>query len=293
MAVFGWETFASFFSTPVRRSGLYRAASMDIRNKGDVEKVFFEISPKIVINTAAVSDFNQCENDGELSWEVNFNGTKNIMAASEKIGARLIHISTDLVFDGLKGNYTEEDIPTPLSNYGKSKLAADNYILSNNSNYCVLRPSLIYGWSLNTSRSFIEKIIQGIQNQKIYYGFVDECRNPIYVANLCEIILKVGKNLSLNGLYHVCGPKSVSRYDFALKTCDVFGMDKSLVIPSTADDYVFSSLRPKDCSMKNTKIESALQEKILGIDDGLNEMKQFPKNGGGQKNCCRFRNSSD
>ncbi|MBN1186124.1 MAG: SDR family oxidoreductase [Bacteroidales bacterium] len=274
MSVRHWDTFASYYSTPINMNLPVKSIMLDIRNKKNVDKVVTEVLPKIVINTAAISDVNFCERFGEVAWEVNFNGAKNIVEAAGKIGAKLIHISTDLVFDGQKGNYTEDDTPSPLSNYGKSKLAADNFIQSFYSNFCIIRSSLIYGLTINTAESFIERIIQTVKAKEIYNGFVDEFRNPIFVTNLCDIIIKAGEKADICGLYHVCGPTKISRYDFALKICDIIGLKNDFVVPTKVANYSFSQLRPKDCSMINNKIQSLLKDKILDVEEGLYKIKQ-------------------
>lgn len=253
---------------------------MDIRKKEEVEKVILGISPQVIVNTASISDINQCEEKKALAWEVNYSGTKHIVDTSKKIDAMLIYISTDLVFDGTKGNYSERETPRPLSQYGKSKLAAENYIKSYSSRYCIIRPSLIYGWSLNSSETFVEKILKSLQHGNSYKGFVDEYRNPIYVKNLCKIILTLAKRLKFNELFHICGPERLSRYDIALRTCNVFGLDPTGVIPSTSSEYPFAEIRPKDCSMDISKIKSVIIEKIADFNEGLYEMK-FRKQGHG------------
>lgn len=272
MAVSVWDTIISFHTSPVIEASGFKTVSMDIRHKDEVESVISRLSPRVIINAAAVSDIHQCETQKDLAFGVNFTGSKNVAEVSEKIGARLIHISTDLVFDGITGNYSEKDDPHPLSNYGQSKIEADNFITSFCSNYCIVRPSLIYGASLNSSESFIEKMLSGFQNGVPYRGFTDEFRNPIYVRTLSAIILKLAQTTEFNELFHVCGPERLSRYDFALNVCAAFNLNRTLVIPAKSDEYPLSSLRPRDCSMDIFKIKQKLKANILGISEGLHEM---------------------
>jgi len=283
LAACEWDTFVSFYTTPVKNK-CYKTISLDIRSKKDVEKTLFNISPQVIINTAAVSDICKCETNGNLAWDVNFAGLKNISNAAKKIGARLIHISTDQVFDGIKGNYSEEDIPKPISKYGKSKLAADNYIELSNPNYFIIRPSPIYGWSLNSSASFIENLLRSLKHGHAYKGFIDEFRNPIYVKVLGAIILKLTTITKSNELFHVCGPERLNRYDFALRVCTAFDFETSLVIPIKSDNHVPMNLRPKDCSMSIAKIQKKIDESISGIAEGLYDMKELS----GRSVCTEF-----
>ncbi len=275
MAPCQWDTFASFYTTPIKKNRRFKTIRLDIRSKEDVETVIFQISPRVIINTAAVPDIYKCETKDALAWGVNFTGAENIADAAEKTGARLIHISTDLVFDGIKGNYSEEDIPKPISIYGKSKLAADDYIKSSNSNYFIIRPSLIYGWPLNSSSSFFENLLKRIQHGQTYRGFTDEFRNPIYVKELGAVILRMARANTSNEVFHVSGPEKMSRYDFATRACTAFDLETALVLPAKTDNYPLGHLRPRDCSMDISKIQKTIDECILGINEGFYDMKKL------------------
>ena len=151
---------------------------------------------------------------------------------------------------------------------------ADEIVSSFSTNYCIARTSLIFGWSFNTSKSFVECLIDDLYRGKYYRGFVDEYRSPIYIKNLGEILLELAEREKLQGLYHICGSERLSRYDFALRLCDCFGFNKKLLKPVSVKDYLFLDKRPKDCSMKNEKAKGILRTTISDIGTGLTHMKK-------------------
>jgi len=139
----------------------------------------------------------------------------------------IIFISTDLVFQGDKSFYSENDVPTPLCYYGKTKLEAENFVLKISSNYCIIRSAIIYGWSVNSSQVFTETMIKQLRQGNQVNLFVDEYRMPIYIKNLCAILLELASRDELQGVYHICGPTRLCRFEFGLELADVWGFDKT------------------------------------------------------------------
>lgn len=270
-----WKTYATYHSSPVHNKRLGVALHLDIKNRDEVEKIVYEISPKVIIHTAAITNSDFCVEHQKTAWEVNVNGTENIASAAKQVKARLIYISTDLVFKGDKSFYSEKDIPTPLCYYGKTKLEGEKIVSSLSSNYCIVRTSLIYGWSLNSSKCFTEVMISNLKNGKKVRLFVDEYRTPIYTKNLCEILLELAKRNDLQGVYHICGSERLSRFEFGLKLSEIFDFNKELIIPISINDFSFKDKRPKDCSMRNDKAKSALKRKFWSVEEGLKNMKYF------------------
>lgn len=275
MASFYWKTYVTYHSSPIRDKRLGVALHLDIKNRDEVEKIVYKISPKVIIHAAAITNSDFCVEHQKLAWEVNVNGTKNIVSAAKLVKARLIYISTDLVFKGDKGLYSEEDIPAPLCYYGKTKLEGEKIVSSLSSNYCIARTSLIYGWSLNSSKCFVEIMIDNLNNGREVRVFMDEYRTPIYVKNLCEILIELAKREDLQGLYHICGSQRLSRFELGLKLSKIFDFNKDLIIPISVDDFSFKDKRPKDCSMRNDKAKSVLKTKFWSVEEGLKNMKYF------------------
>ncbi|MGA1824708.1 MAG: SDR family oxidoreductase [bacterium] len=268
-----WETYATYCHSPMsygRFKGIY---PLDITDKEAVKKIIFTISPRVIIHTAALSKFDACAENRTIAWEVNVEGTRNIALAARQTNSRMIYISTDLVFGGDRGYYAEHDIPDPICYYGATKLAGEQAISSLCSNYCIVRTALIYGRSANSSRCFTETMIDHLQKGKMLRLFVDEYRSPIYSTNLCALLLELAARDELQGIYHLCGPERVGRFDFGIKLAEVFGFDAQYIVGTSVHNGTFKDKRPKDCSMHNKKASRFLQTKCMDIKDGLLHMK--------------------
>jgi len=269
-----WNTFVTYYSSPVNNKKFVHPLKIDIANKNDVENLVNRISPAIIIHTSAITNFNYCAENQEKAWQTNVIGTENIVLAAEKIKARLIYISSDLVYSGNKSFSSENDVPSPESYYGKTKLEGEKMVSSISSNYCIARISLSYGFSINTSLCFTEVMINKLKERKKIKLFHDEYRTPIYIDNLCKILLEITKKDNLKGLFNICGPDRISRYEFGIQLSKIFEFDEELVIPISIDEFNFKDKRPKDCSMNNKKAMNVLETKFWSIEEGLKDMKR-------------------
>lgn len=272
-----WKTFISYHLNPISYQKLYTALHLDVTDRDETERIVSEIKPKVIIHTSAVTSFDYSAEHREVAWNINVKGTENVVSASEKVGSRLIYLSTDLVFDGNKSFYSEEETPVPICFYGKTKLEGEKIVSSISSNYCIARTALIFGQSQNSSKCFTETMIDNMDKGKEVRLFVDEYRTPINVENLCDILLEMAERKDLQGLYNICGRERLSRYEFGLKLAGVFGFNRELLIPNSTDNFSFKDKRPKDCSMKNKRAVNALDSSFWSIEEGL--VKMYEKGG--------------
>ena len=231
------------------------------------------IMPDIVVHAAGITNMNYCALHRQIAWKVNVEGTRNVVDAVNKISARLIHISTDLVYSGARQYSNEADNPVPICYYGKTKLEAEHIVRSNCRNFCILRTSLLYGLSKTPKKQFYDIFISNLLNNKSTNLFVDEFRTPILLDNYCSILVDLAANNSIQGLYNICGGERMSRYELGEETASVLGLDKSLVIPTVISDNMFVDKRPKDCSMSSKTVSEQLSMKILGIQESLSIIK--------------------
>ena len=246
--------------------------SLDVRNEKMVRQVIADIKPVAVIHAAAITNSDYCAKFSEKAFGVNVEGTKNLALAAEMIHARIIYLSTDLIFDGGRNFYIEEDVPMPICYYGMTKYEGELIVASISSNYCIARLGLIFGQSVGNSSCFTQKIIEKIlYNQEIQL-FNDEYRTPIYLDNLCALLDELIVRNELQGIYHLGGSERISRYDFGVRLAQVMGCDHSCIIPSSLFDYSFIDPRPSDCSMNNRKALTVLNTKLMTIDEGLDDM---------------------
>ena len=191
-------------------NGLYK---LNATNKEEVSKFLLEHNPDVVINTIALTSSVACEKNPKLAEELNYSTAKNITEISKEIGAAVVFISSSYVFDGLSGNYTEEDIPNPTTQYGKTKVMAEKKILELK-NGIVLRVDTMYGYN---GKEYNTGIIQNIfSNKDIVLGNPDQMRQPLLADDLADIIVSLVKEKK-KGIFNVAGPDKISMLNFIKK----------------------------------------------------------------------------
>jgi len=275
------EIFLTYNYRPVQVKGC-TSLKLNKCDRGAVFNLIEKVKPDVVIDTAALHNVDYCETHPEEAWKVNVEGTRNVAEACKKIGARIIFISTDYVFDGTKGHYTEEDEPNPLSYYAKTKLEAEKIIQSLGISYIIARPSVIYGWNPNEvlglksssgkSINFVVWALQKLEKGEEIKAVTDQYNCPTLADNLAEALLTMAFS-EKRGIYHTAGKDCVNRYQFTLKIAEVFNLDKSLVKPVTSEIFKQIAKRPKKCCLDVSKAERDFKVKFLTVEEGLKLMK--------------------
>jgi|TARA_B100001971_G_C18258986_1_gene584863 dTDP-4-dehydrorhamnose reductase len=247
---------------------------LDLTDKEMTEKVIETIKPDIIIHTAAMTNVDLCESKPELAKKANVEATGNIVDACKKFNIKLIHISTDYVFDGEKGDYTELDKQNPVDVYAQTKCDAEN-IVNTLDNTLIIRTS-IYGWNLQKKQSFVEWVLSTLRDEKEVPAITDQKTSMIFVNDLAKIIkFMIHKNLK--GIYNVASQSPLSKYKVALKTAAIFGLDQALIKPTTTEELmkkvVWKAERPKNTSLNISKIEKLV--KMPSFDESLDHMKKL------------------
>ncbi|MBI5250272.1 MAG: SDR family oxidoreductase [Desulfomonile tiedjei] len=268
-----WDTYATHRSSPPRYGDSAQWIPLDVSNREMVEKTLSLIEPEVIIHAAAVTDSRICERNPDTAWAINVNGTEHVADAAKKIGARLIYTSTDMVF-GRPGEFrAEKDPPAPMTTYADTKYRAERIVSSLAPGFIIARICLSYCYSSNSARCFTEKIIDDLAKGVPTRLFVDEYRTPVYARDVCRILLEFAWRDDLSGLFHVGGPERLSRYEFGLKVCRIFGYCEDLLIPASLDEAVFEYHRPRDCSLNSEKLVRELHFEPLDVEQGLADMK--------------------
>lgn len=241
---------------------------MDITKKDDVKDAVKKYMPDIIINCAAFTNVDGCESERELSWKVNVDAVKNFIIASRINNAKIIHISTDYIFDGKVGNYDEQSKPNPLSYYGKSKLAAENALVTSGIDYTIVRTMIIYGSGKNLRPNFALWLINMLSAKQPVKIVDDQFGMPTMVDDIAWGLVKI-VNLNKSGIYNICGSEYLSRYEFAVKLANIFEYDENLIMPIKTTDLNQAADRPMNSSFILLKAETALGIKTLNVTDGL------------------------
>jgi dTDP-4-dehydrorhamnose reductase len=199
---------------------------------------------------------------------VNLEATREIALWAAASGAKMVFASTDLVFDGKTGNYREEDMPAPLSVYGRTKLDAEEAVLGACPGAAVIRGSLFFGFGGPVGRTFLSDLVDRLSKGERMRLFVDQKRNPVLLEDLAAAMVKAVE-CDLAGLYHVAGDEAVTRYEFGRLVCEAFNFDDALLVPIEMAEFEYEAPRPMDSSLDFSKFKAAAGYGPTPIGEGL------------------------
>lgn len=273
-----FETLGTYNVRAPLDKGLIR---LDLKNEDSIMHLISGIKPDVVINTTALHNVDYCESHPEESYHINTKVVGIMARECNKIGARLIHISTDFVFDGLKDCYSESDEAKPLSVYGRHKLEGEALAKLCNS-WAILRPSVVYGWTpLETQGStsssgkpmnFALWALQKMNKMEELKIVNDQISSPTLADILGAVALRLA-NKEVNELYHTSGTSCLSRFDFTRKIAEIMGYPKELVKPIESKSFVQAAKRPLKSCLNCDKVQKDLNYALLSVDESLAVMR--------------------
>jgi dTDP-4-dehydrorhamnose reductase len=267
----GYDACSSYLT---RHPALGKPVKLDVSNKGNAVKVVERVRPDAIIHCAALTDVDRCEVDKELAVKVNVDGARFMAEAAKQIGAYLILVSTDYVFDGSKGLYKEEDEPHPINFYGYSKLLAEKAVEEAAEDYLIARASVIYGAKPASGKvNFALWLISKLKENQEAEALTDQYVSPTLNANLAEMLLEACEK-RLNGIYHLAGADRVSRYEFAIKLAEAFDMNKGLIRKAEMSEMRWTAKRPRDSSLNVSKAEKTFKIKPMKLCEALKELRR-------------------
>ncbi|MCB0408710.1 MAG: NAD(P)-dependent oxidoreductase [Flavobacteriales bacterium] len=247
----------------------YTYQSLDITKEREIKDVFDSFKPTVVINTAAMTNVDACENDKELCWDLNVNAVKYQIAAAEKHQAHFIHLSTDFVFDGEAGPYKEEDVPNPLSYYGLSKYEAEKLVQNAKTKWSIVRTIIVYGVVEDMSRSNIVLWAKEALEKGNPLTIVDDqFRSPTLAEDLamgCWLIAEKGAE----GIYHISGKDTMSIIELVNRVADFYGLDKSIITPISSSSLNQTAKRPPKTGFILDKAIKDLAYSPCTFEEGL------------------------
>ena len=254
---------------------------LDLTKEEDVTRVFSDIKPDLVINTTALHNVDYCEENQQQATLVNTQVVKHLYENSEKYRSKLVHISTDYVFDGKKTTpYTESDEPSPISFYGRSKLEGEKILAR--SRHVVVRPSVVYGWtplelagttsSSGKPMNFAMWLLTKLHKKEQLKIVTDQFASATLADSLAEACLRIVKS-DKSGLYHVSGLSCESRYEFSTKFAKKFGYDTSLISKSDSSSFIQKAKRPQHSCLDSQKAIKEFNLRLLATEEALDIMK--------------------
>ncbi len=265
-----WQVHAIWRRTPFRLPGTVWH-QCDLTDDSAVESLIRDIKPQAIIHAAAEANLDWCEDHPDQARRANVDATGHLAQLAVDIGARFVFVSTDMVFDGERGNYTEADPVKPISVYGKTKAEAEALVQRVAPQAAVARTALIFGKPYLGGSSFSEWIEQKVHAGEPVPLFTDQYRTPILVQNLSEALLELAGN-RLSGLFHLAGTERIDRYTFGQKLVRKLGLSAERLQPAKLADIRFRAPRPRDLSLNIARAKTALKTPFLDIDTALERL---------------------
>ncbi|MFC2125410.1 dTDP-4-dehydrorhamnose reductase [Bacteroidota bacterium] len=247
---------------------------LDIIKPDDILELIQISRPDVIIHTAAITQVDDCELNPDNCWKVNVEGTRNMAMAARDIGAFLIHLSTDFVFDGENGPYCETDETNPISKYGESKLESESIVQSILERYAIVRTVLVYGYLSDMTRSNIVLWVKNsLEKGEEIRVVTDQLRTPTLAEDLamgCKLIA----DLKETGIFHISGKDLLSPYDMAIQTARYFMLDEGLIRKANAGNFTQDAKRPPRTGFIIDKAKSILGYKPRSFEEGLGFTKK-------------------
>jgi dTDP-4-dehydrorhamnose reductase len=248
--------------------------SIDITNEKKLKEILLETEPNVIINTAAMTQVDDCEGDREACDLLNVSVVEWLGEISEKIEAHLIHLSTDFIFDGIKGNYKETDVPNPLSYYGVSKLKSEEVLINSKISYTILRTILVFGKVYDMSRSNIVLWVKSMLEKGKEITIVDDqFRSPTYVEDLA-LACKIAMDKKAKGIFNISSNELLSVYEIVQQIADVFHLDKKLIKPISTSTLNQTAPRPAKTGFDLSKTNRVLEFYPESFKESLEKFRQ-------------------
>ncbi|WP_207432515.1 SDR family oxidoreductase [Sabulibacter ruber] len=231
---------------------------MDVANAEQVEQVITETQPTHIIHTAAMTNVDDCESQREECWKQNVDAVENLVKASERHGVHLIHVSTDFIFDGENGPYSEDAEGNPVNFYGQSKLAAEELVKNAACKWAILRTVLVFGIVHDYGRSNIVLWVKGSLEQGKQIKVVnDQLRTPTLAEDLAQGCWLAAKH-DAQGIFNISGEELLTPYQMAVQVADYFNLDKNLIEEVDGSIFTQPAKRPPRTGFDISKAKSQL-----------------------------------
>jgi dTDP-4-dehydrorhamnose reductase len=240
-------------------------SELDLLDPEAVQRRLDAFRPDAVIHTAAMSTVSDCYRNPPAAWAVNVDAAARLATYCP----RFVHLSTDMVFDGEGAPYVESSAPSPVTTYGRSKVASEAAVLAANPAALVARMALMCGWSRSRRRSFFDTTMETLSAGGSIEAFADEWRSPLDYSDaawaLCGLL-----EAQATGIVHLAGPERLSRFDMARRLARIVGVPEDRVQPISRRDVPFDEPRQRDLSMRSERLGKLLPEFTSGaFDRGL------------------------
>jgi dTDP-4-dehydrorhamnose reductase len=244
---------------------------LDITDRTAVMGAMERIQPAGVVHTAAMTDVDRCEIERMQAWEVNVEGTRNVATACAQMGAWMVHLSTDYVFDGSAGPYGEDDPVHPLNYYGITKWESEKVIQACLADAVTVRTMVLYGWGIDTRLNFVTWVIQKLSEGQTMSVVTDQWGNPTYADDLAQALVDLLER-RVSGCLHYAGWDYWTRHEMALEIARQMGVNADLLCSITTAELDQPAPRPLRSGLKTRKARALLGRTPRGFREGLGQV---------------------
>jgi len=256
----------------------YRFWACDLSDPQAVNSLITGFNPDCIIHTAAMTQVDPCETDPEACRKANVLATANLATAASNVGARFIYLSTDFVFDGRQGPYSEEDTPSPVSHYGTTKLEGERIVRESGVHWAIVRTILVYGLAPYMGRTNLVLWVRDALSRREPIRVVnDQFRMPTLVDDLATAVTEIMTRRA-QGIYHVCGPEMLSVYEMAVRVARHFKLDEALISPVSSRTLNQTGMRPPSTGFVLEKARRDLNYRPHTLEEGLRHLEVLLNN---------------
>ncbi len=251
-----------------REPGQFVYRAVDLGDQDELAAVVRTANPEAIINVGAMTDVDGCERAPREALQANALAPAALAMVSADTGAHLVQVSTDYVFDGVAGPYTEDAIPNPAGRYALTKHIGEQAVRALAVDWAIARTAVVYGWPPAARPNFGSWLLTELRAGRPTRLFDDQIVSPSLAESVAEQLAELAER-RLTGIWNVAGAEAVSRVRFGEMLCDEFELDRDLILPSPLVDAHFASPRPMHCGLRTDKTGARLKSQPLGLRAAL------------------------
>jgi dTDP-4-dehydrorhamnose reductase len=242
------EVFGTYHSCKIK--GLHY---LDLSDSLQISQLIWQIKPDIIIHAACVTDVDYCETHKKEAFSVNVAGVKGLLSAADK-KTRIIYLSSNYVFDGKKGDYSEYSHKNPINYYGTTKSVAEE-LIKTHKNHLIIRSGMFYGYNENQDKkNFLAWLLGNLLAQQKVKVVSDQVCNPTFIDDIAKITCLLVSN-NMHGIIHIAGAETLTRLEFAYKIAAALNLNKSLIMPIKSDGLFPLAKRPLKINLSTKKMQ--------------------------------------
>jgi dTDP-4-dehydrorhamnose reductase len=251
-----------------RGTGTFEYVPCDVTDASAVASALTRLRPEVIINTASMTDVDGCERDPKGAWAANASAAAHVATTCRDLGTHLVHVSTDYIFDGDEGPYSEDDVPNPRGVYAQSKLGGELAVRSLAGSWAIARTAVVYGWPPAGRPNFGSWLVSALGNRQPVKLFEDQFVSPSLADSVAAMLAELAER-KLTGIWNTAGADVVDRVTYGRAVCKLFGLDEALITPSKLKDVKLASPRPLRSGLRPDKASAELAEKPLALPVAL------------------------